>query len=63
VGTLGVAFALVCAAVVLPGARQAQSPILYVVVIGGACVGLPLALAIGCLTGHVPIRGGRNPKR
>ena len=47
----------------LPGAKDAQSPILYVLVIGGLFVGVPVAIGIGCLTGHLPVRGERNDRR
>jgi hypothetical protein len=63
VGISGIVFAIVCAALVLPGAKNAQSPVLYVVLFGGLFVGLPLAMAIGCLTGHLPVRGERNRRR
>lgn len=63
VGVLGIVFSLVCAWIVLPGARRAQSPTLYVIIFGGLSVGLPLAMAIGCLTGHLPVRGERKRQR
>jgi uncharacterized membrane protein YedE/YeeE len=62
-GVLGIVFSALMAAVVLPHARQAQSPVLSVIIFGGLSVGLPLGLAIGCLTGHLPVRGERNRRR
>jgi hypothetical protein len=63
VGILGIVFFIVCGAVVLPGAKEAWSRVLHVVIFGGLSVGLPLAMAIGCLTGLLPVRGERNRKR
>lgn len=63
VGLPGFVLAFINAAWVLPGAKHAQSPLLYVVVIGGACIGLPLGIAIGCITGQLPVRGERNHRR
>jgi len=62
VGVPGFVLAFINAAWVLPGAKHAQSPVLYVVVIGVPCIGLPLAMAIGCITGQLRVRGERNPK-
>jgi len=47
VGIFFIAFALLEAALVLPGAKGAQSPILYVCIIGGLFIGTPAALGIG----------------
>ena len=47
VGISFIAFALLAAALVLPGAKGAQSPILYVCIIGGLFIGIPAALGIG----------------
>ena len=59
-GILFIVFSVVMAAVVLPQARQAQSPVLFVIIFGGLSSGLPLAMGIGCLTGHLPVRGERK---
>jgi hypothetical protein len=63
VGILGIVFSLVCAVIVLPGAKSAQAPFLYLLIFGGLFVGVPLAMAIGCLTGHLPVRGEKNRPR
>ena len=63
VGVLGILFSIVCAVLVLPGAKHAQSPVLYLLIFGGLFVGVPLAMAIGCLTGHLPVPGDRNRPR
>jgi hypothetical protein len=47
VGLYSIALALINAAVILPGAKESQSPILYVCIIGGLFVGIPAALGIG----------------
>lgn len=46
-GVFCIAFALVAAALVLPGAKTAQSPLLYICIFGGLAVGIPAALGIG----------------
>jgi hypothetical protein len=53
---------MVSAALILPGVKQSQSPLLYVLLLGGLCVGVPLAMAIGVLTGHIPVRGERKDR-
>lgn len=63
VGILGIVFSAVCAVVVLTGAKNAQYPLLYLLIFGGLFVGLPLAMAIGCLAGHLPVRGEKNRPR
>jgi uncharacterized membrane protein YedE/YeeE len=60
---LGIVFSMIMAAVVLPHARQAQSPVLFVIIFGGLSVGLPLGMAIGCLTGHLPVGGERKRRQ
>lgn len=62
-GILGIIFAMLNGAIVLTWARNAGSPALFVLVFGGLAVGIPLAMAIGCLSGHLPVRGERNPRR
>jgi uncharacterized membrane protein YedE/YeeE len=62
-GVLGIVFSADMAAVVLPHARESQSPFLFVIIFGGLSVGLPLGMAIGCVTGHMPVRGERNRRR
>ena len=47
VGLFFIAFALIAAVLVLPGARSSQSPLLYVCIFGGLFVGVPAALGIG----------------
>jgi hypothetical protein len=47
VGLFFIAFALIAAVLVLPGARSSQSPFLYVCSFGGLFVGVPAALGIG----------------
>ena len=49
VGGFFIAFALVAAVVVLPGAKGSQSPVLYVCIFGGLFVGIPAALGIGLI--------------
>jgi hypothetical protein len=47
VGIFFIGFALLAAAFIFPGAKGAQSPILYVCIFGGLFVGIPAALGIG----------------
>ena len=47
VGVFFIAFALVAAALILPGARVSQAPLLYRCIFGGLFVGIPAALGIG----------------
>jgi hypothetical protein len=46
VGVFFIAFAAVCAVLLLPGARHAQSPALYISLLGGIFIGLPGVLGI-----------------
>jgi hypothetical protein len=46
VGLFFIGFALLAAALILPGAKGAQSPILYICIFGGLFVGIPAALGI-----------------
>jgi len=62
-GLFGIVFSVLCGVIILPGTRDAQSPILYVVIFGGLFVVIPLVMAIGCLTGRLPVRGEQNHKR
>jgi hypothetical protein len=48
--SLGIWFiglAILDAILILPSAKEAQSPFLYVCIVGGLFVGIPAALAIG----------------
>lgn len=47
VGVFFIAYALVAAVLILPGAKGAQSPVLYVCIFGGLFVGIPAAVGIG----------------
>jgi hypothetical protein len=49
VGVFFIGLALVAAALVLPDAKGAQSPVLYICIFGGLSVGIPAALGIGIL--------------
>lgn len=57
VGVFFIAFALVAAVLVLPGAKGSQSPILYVCIFGGLFVGIPVALGIGVVLENRRRRG------
>jgi len=50
VGVFFVAIALVDAIFILPGARESQSPILYVCIFGGLFVAIPATLGIAVVT-------------
>jgi hypothetical protein len=58
VGLCFVAYALIVAAVLLPEARRAASPVLYVCIIGGIFVGVPAALGVGIVATYL-----RSPKQ
>jgi hypothetical protein len=60
VGVSFIALALVIGAVALPDAKEAQSPILYVCVLGGLFVGIPAALGIGIVFENCRKRCGTN---
>jgi len=47
VGLFFIGIAFVSAISILPGAKSAQSPFLYVCILGGLFVGIPAALGIG----------------
>jgi hypothetical protein len=47
VGVFFIGFALLAAVAVLSGAKEAQSPFLFVCIFGGLFVGIPAALGIG----------------
>jgi len=47
VGVFFIGFAFLAAVFVLPGAKEAQSPVLYVCTFAGLFVGIPAALGIG----------------
>jgi hypothetical protein len=53
VGVFFVAFALIAAVLLLPGAKVSQSPILYVCIVGGLFVGIPAALGIAVVLENV----------
>jgi cytochrome bd-type quinol oxidase subunit 1 len=46
VGVFFIAFAVLCAVLLMPGAKESQSPFLYVCVFGGLFVGVPAILGI-----------------
>ena len=47
VGFFFIGFAVVAAVAILSGAKGAQSPFLFVCILGGLFVGIPAALGIG----------------
>ena len=47
VGIFFISYALVAAAAVLSGAKDAQSPLLFICIFGGLFAGIPAALGIG----------------
>jgi hypothetical protein len=47
VGGFFIAFAIIAALLVFPGAKGSQSPLLYICIFGGLFVGIPAALGIG----------------
>jgi len=47
VGFFFIGFAVVAAIAILPGAKGAQSPFLFICIFGGLFVGIPAALGIG----------------
>jgi predicted membrane-bound mannosyltransferase len=59
VGIFSIGFALLAAALIFPGAKEAQSPILYVCIFGGLFVGIPAAIGIGVV---VENRRKRTPR-
>lgn len=47
VGISFIALAFVIAVLILPGAKESQSPLLYICILGGLFVGIPAAMGIG----------------
>jgi hypothetical protein len=56
VGLFFIGLAVVAAISILPGAKGAQSPFLYVCILGGLFVGIPAALGIGIVLENRPKR-------
>jgi hypothetical protein len=52
-GLFFIGFALLTAIVVLPGAKSAASPTLYVIILRGLSVGIPAALGIAIVSEHL----------
>jgi hypothetical protein len=46
VGFFFIGFAILAAALLFPGARGSQSPVLYACIFGGLFVGIPAALGV-----------------
>ena len=56
--TLGyffISFAILMGLVILPGAKDSASPVLYVFIFGGLFVGVFATLGVGLLTGRVKL--------
>jgi len=53
VGVFFIAYSLIAGMAILSGARQAHSPILYGIIFGGIFAGVPAALGIALISGHV----------
>jgi hypothetical protein len=58
VGLFFIAFAIILAAVLVPGAKESRSPFLYLCVIGGLFVGVPAVLGVAVV--HENLRNKRN---
>jgi len=46
IGVSFIAFAIICAVLLIPGAKNSQSPFLYLCILGGLFVGVPAVLGI-----------------
>jgi hypothetical protein len=57
-----IAFALIAAVLLLPGAKGSQAPLRYVCILGGLFVGIPAALGIGVVVANLRKRRGVRPK-
>jgi hypothetical protein len=53
VGIWFVGFGLLGAVLVLPGAKAAASPALFVIIFGGLFIGVPIALGVGVISEHL----------
>jgi len=60
VGIFFIGFALVAAFLVVPGAKQSESPLLYICILGGLFVGIPAALGIGVVLENRRKRNSRG---
>jgi len=56
------AIAALCAVFVLPGARNARSPILFLFIFGGLSVGIPATLGVAIIRENIRSRH-RNKKQ
>jgi hypothetical protein len=64
VGVWFVGFALIMAILLLPGAKNSASPVLYVCIFGGLFVGVPAVLGVGVLYHNLHTgRHSHNAKR
>jgi hypothetical protein len=59
-GIFSISFAILDAVIILPGAKESQSPILYVCILGGLSVGIPAAIGVGIILEN---RKKRMPRR
>ena len=63
VGLGFIAVALFIAVAFLPGIREARSPSLYVIIVGGIFVGVPAAVGIGLVSGRLQRRLRKGSSR
>ena len=57
VGVFFIAFAVLCAVLLMPGAKESQSPLLYVCIFGGLFVGVPAILGIAVIHENLHKKG------
>jgi hypothetical protein len=53
VGLSSIGIAVLAGIAMLPGAEGSASPILYVIILGGLCVGVPGALGVAIVSEHL----------
>jgi hypothetical protein len=64
VGVYFIAFAVLCAVLVMPGAKESQSPLLYVCILRGLFVGVPAILGIAVVHENLRKKSrGRTARR
>ena len=59
VGAWFIAFAILCAVLLMPGAKHSQSPLLYLCIFGGLFVGVPAVLGVAVVLENL-LKKGRS---
>jgi RsiW-degrading membrane proteinase PrsW (M82 family) len=63
VGVFAVAFALIGAILLLPGAAKPSSVVLYILIFGGLFVGVPATLGLGIILAQLKLRKNQHGRK